>query len=107
MDSGLLEIYYKEIYRQTEFALLAYDELYSYLKKYTDEINSGKIKLYGDLINRRITHIDKFWYHVQAFFFSVGMVCDIMNNRKSDERSKLLRRNLETFSKDDIYLAPI
>ncbi|GIO35755.1 hypothetical protein J41TS12_06160 [Paenibacillus antibioticophila] len=82
---------------------MAYDEFHSYLKECEDEINiAGDIMIYGDLIHRRITHVDKFWYHVQAFFFSVGMINDSMNNRKYNARSTTLRRNLETFSSDDI-----
>lgn len=101
LENRLLELFYKELYRQATFSIYAYEEFTKCLKEYIDEIRSGEIILYGDLIYRDTTHVDRFWYHVQSFFFSLGMVWDILfiskANTNADKRLRCstLRANLE------------
>lgn len=95
IDEGLLNLFHREIYRQAVYAQEAYSEMKRFYLEFSNEL-INELVIYPDLSYRGMVHQDRFWYHVQCFFNSLGILSDLISSKNyfSELRCKKIRLSL-------------
>jgi hypothetical protein len=97
MDQSILNIFQREIERQCNFAMIAFDGIKSNFLNLSDKNKDMKEHLYS---------MDMFWYSIQNFLIAVGDISKILwpPNSKYQQRGEELRKILNIKDNSPLYL---